>query len=185
MYILDVNRANNRAWTPEQAWLLIKSLATNPSIRYNELLLSDTYKSSGTGTSNNNNNTNGESTLQALEQAELITITSTNGRPSSIKPGRPVFAAAFKRLTEDHVLKARMDLAILSQLVQIETHAIEKCESELNLLAQFQLPHRSPLALELQSRLAWLLQKVRVAQDKLERYEGESKGLKEVLRRDF
>lgn len=169
MYILDASRAN-RAWTPEQAWLLIKSLAANPCIRYNELLLSDTYKSG----------TNGEATLQALEQAELISIISTNGRPSAIKPGRPVFAAAFKRLTEDHVLTARMDLAILSELVKLETQGIEKCETELNLLAR--VPgHPS----EIRARSKWLLQKVWAAQDKVEKYERESGALKGILQREF
>lgn len=168
MYILDVNRAN-RAWTPEQAWLVIKSLAANPCIRYNELLLSDTYKSG-----------NGEATLQALEQAELISIISTNGRPCSIKPGRPVFAAAFQRLTGDRVLKARMDLAVLSELVKIETQGIDKCENELNLLAQ--LPGRSP---EIYPRIKWLLKKMSAGQNKVEKYERESGQLKGILQREF
>jgi hypothetical protein len=168
MYILDVNRAS-RAWTPEQAWLLIKSLATDPSIRYNELLLSDTYKSS-----------NSEATLQALEQAELISIISTNGRPCRIKPGRPVFAAAFKRLTEDHVLQARMDLAILSQLVKIETQGIEKCENELNLLAQ--VPGKPP---EIHKRIAWLLKKLSEGHGKVEQYERENGKLKMILKEEF
>lgn len=169
MYILDANRAN-RAWTPEQAWLIIKSLAEKPCIRYNELLLSDTYKS-GNG---------GEATLQALEQAELISIISTNGRPRSIKPGRPVFAAAFKRLTEDHVLKARMDLAILSELIKLETQGIEKCETELDLLAK--LPRRPP---EVHGRINWLLKKMSAGQDKVEKYERESGELKGILQREF
>lgn len=169
MYILDANRAN-QAWTPEQAWLIIKSLAENPSIRYNELLLSDTYKSSS----------NGEAVLQALEQAELISITSTNGRPHSIKPGRPVFTAAFQRLTADHVLQARMDLSILTELIKIETQGIDKYETELKLLAQ--LPHRP---WEVRARTQWLLDKLSVGQRKVEKYERESGRLKGVLTREF
>ncbi|KAL8741120.1 MAG: hypothetical protein Q9190_006237, partial [Brigantiaea leucoxantha] len=102
MYILDaVDHSGstaapaNRKWTPEQAWLLIRSLASTPTLRYNELLLNDTYKSGG------------EFVLQALEQAELISIvSSSNGRPQVIKPGKPVYQAAFRQLTEDKVLKA-------------------------------------------------------------------------------
>lgn len=194
MYILDVNRTD-RAWTPEQAWLLIKSLAANPSIRYNDLLLSDIYKSSFSRNTTNNNTTTstGESTLQALEQAELITITSsTNGRPSSIKPGRPIFAAAFERLIEDRVLTARMDLAILSQLVKIETQAIEKCEAELNLLAQLHGSgsgtgggRASLVVAELRPRVDWLLKKMGKAQMVVERYERESDLLKAVLKEEF
>ncbi|KAI4184480.1 MAG: hypothetical protein LQ348_004546, partial [Seirophora lacunosa] len=127
MYILDVDQASSRHWTPEQAWLLIKRLACNPSLRYNELLLSDTFKPSADGSG-------GEPTLRALEQAELIAIVSANGRPCSIKPGKPVYAAAFRQLTADHVLAARLDLAVLAQLIKLESAAIEKAEAELALL---------------------------------------------------
>ncbi|KAL8695821.1 MAG: hypothetical protein Q9224_003136, partial [Gallowayella concinna] len=127
MYILDISSSSSngssssRPWTPEQAWLLIKSLASTPSLRYNELLLSDTFKSS-------------DAALLALEQFELITIISQNGRPHSIKPGKPVYQAAFKQLVSDRVLKARLDLAVLNQLMGIETKAIDKAEAELSLL---------------------------------------------------
>lgn len=140
MYILD---SSPRIWTPEQAWLIIKSLASAECLRYNELLLSDIFKSGG------------EATLQALEQAEMITIVSSNGRPTSIKPGKPVYAAAFRQLTEDHVLKARLDLAILTQLIKAETSGIEKYEAELNLLGN--LPGQPR---EIQGRVRWLLGKL-------------------------
>ena len=145
MYILDVDKT--RKWTAEQAWLLVKWLADRESIRYNEVLLSDTYKSGG------------ETILQALEQAELIAIVSSNGRPTSIKPGKPVYSAAFKRLTEDHVLKARLDLAILTELIKIETGGIDKVESELNLLGQ--LPGQPA---QVKGRVAWLLGKLSASQ---------------------
>ena len=140
MYILD---SSPRKWTPEQAWLIIKSLASAGSLRYNELLLSDVFKSGG------------EATLQALEQAEMITIVSSNGRPTSIKPGKPVYAAAFRQLIEDHVLKAKMDLAILTQLIKAETSGIDKYEAELNLLGN--LPGQPR---EVQGRVRWLLEKL-------------------------
>ena len=140
MYILD---SSPRGWTPEQAWLIIKSLASTESLRYNELLLSDIFKSGG------------EATLQALEQAEMISIVSSNGRPTSIKPGKPVYAAAFRQLTEDHVLKARLDLAIFTQLIKVETSNIDKYEAELNLLGN--LPGQPK---EIQGRIRWLLGKL-------------------------
>lgn len=167
LYILDVNRSD-RAWTPEQAWLIIKSLAADYSLRYNELLLSDIYKSGG------------ESTLQALEQAELITILSSNGRPHSIKPGKPVYAAAFKLLTEDHVLEARLDLSTLAELSKIETAGIEKYEAELHLLAK--LPGQPA---EVQSRIKWLLGKLKTGHEKISKYEHESNKLKKILQQEF
>ncbi|CAD6581210.1 MAG: mitochondrial escape protein 2 [Alectoria sarmentosa] len=165
MYILD---SNPRTWTPEQAWLIVKSLASTESLRYNEVLLSDIFKFGG------------EATLQALEQAEMISIVSSNGRPMSIKPGKPVYAAAFRQLTEDHVLKARLDLAIFTQLIKIETAGIDKYEAELNLLGN--LPGQPK---EVRGRVRWLLGKLLTGQEKIEKYERESGGLKKILQQEF
>ena len=165
MYILD---SAPRKWSAEQAWLLVKLLAESDSLRYNEILLNDIIKSGG------------EATLQALEQAEMITIISSNGRPTSIKPGKPVYTAAFKQLTEDHVLKARLDLAILSELIKIETQSIDKVEAELSLLGS--LPGAPK---QTKGRVSWLLGKLWASQDKVERYERESGGLKKVLQQEY
>ena len=167
MYILDVDRTAHK-WTSEQAWLLIKNLAEAEDLRYNEILLSDTFKLGG------------ESTLQALEQAELITIVSSNGRPNSIKPGKPVYQSAFQLLTRDHVLKARLDLGVLSELTRIETQSIDKYEAELHLLATLPKQPR-----ELTPRVEWLLKKLQICQSKVERYETESASLKKVLQVEY
>ncbi|KAL8764677.1 MAG: hypothetical protein Q9209_007937 [Squamulea sp. 1 TL-2023] len=171
MYILDISTSSNngatRSWTPEQAWLLIKSLASTPSLRYNELLLSDIFKSS-------------DGALLALEQFELITIVSQNGRPHSIKPGKPVYQAAFKQLVVDRVLKARLDLAVLTQLIGIESKAIDKAEAELTLLGG--LPGQPS---GVKSRVTWLLGKLQASQSKVEGWEKEGKALKDVLAKEY
>ena len=162
MYLLDVD-VSTRKWSPQQAWLLIKELARHETLRYNELLLSDIFK-------------DGEQTLQAMEQAELISITSANGRPHSVKSGKPVYQAAFKYLTEDDVLKSRLDLAILTQLIGIENKNVDKFEAELRLLAD--LPGQPK---ELLPRIHWLLNKAYASHAKVEKYEAESAGLKKIL----
>lgn len=162
MFILDGD-AHTRKWTPQQAWILISQLADEETLRYNEILLSDIYKDGG------------ESTLQALESAELITIESSNGRPHAIKPGRPVYQAAFKYLTQDQVLRSRMDLAVYTQLVGIETKNIEKYENELKLLQE---ANARP---SFMSRVHWLLGKADASQSKIEKYEQESAKLKKTL----
>ena len=172
MYILDLSPSNH-PWTASQAWLLIKSLATTPSLRYNELLLSDTIKSSPSSAS-------GDSILQSLEQAELITILSSNGRPYAVKPGKPVYQAAFKRLVDDEVLRARLDLGILGELTKIETATIDKCEQELRLLGE--LPGQPS---EVRPRVKFLLGKIWGSQEKIEGYERESGVLKKVLGKEF
>jgi len=163
MYLLDVD-TSNRKWTPQQAWLLVKELASKEVLRYNELLLSDVFK-------------DGEQVLQALEQAELISISSSNGRPHAIKPGKPVYQAAFEYLTEDDVLRSRLDLAILTQLISIENKNVDKYETELRLLAKLPVQPK-----ELTPRIRWLLGKVGASHAKVEKYELESVKLKGVLK---
>ena len=166
MYLLDVDPAT-RQWSPQQAWLLIKELAHNEVLKYNELLLSDTFKS------------NGEAVLQSLEQAELITITSKNGRPMSVKPGKPVYQAAFEYLTEDEALKARLDLAIVGELVAGENATVDKCEKELAMLADL------PNAADLKPRITYLLAKVQASQRNIERLEQEGGQMKKIMKEKF
>ena len=148
---------------------LKKELAQKESLRYNEVLIDDILK------------TGGESVLHALEQAELISIVSgANGRPSIIKPGKPVYHPAFKRLTEDKVLKSRMDLAVLTHLTKIENATIEKCENELLLLSKL----RNQPA-QTAGRVTYLLTKLMASQIKVEKYETEMKGLKKVIASEY
>jgi hypothetical protein len=167
MFLLP-GSSESRDWTPQQAWTLIRSLATSETLRYNEVLMLDAYKSSG------------DKALAALEQAELISVQSLNGRPYSIKPGKPVYQPAFQRLTEDHVLSAKMDIALLSEAISSENKSIDKFEQELRLLGE--LPKQPS---ELRSRIQWLLGKIAGSQAKIEGYEKESAGLKKVLLSEF
>ncbi|KAJ4369922.1 mitochondrial escape protein 2 [Neocucurbitaria cava] len=166
MYVFGAeDDGGSRQWNAEQAWMLIKALGQKESLRYNEVLLDDILKGRG------------ETVLRALEQAELITIVSgPNGRPSTIKPGKPVYHPAFKRLTEDKVLKSHLDLAILSNLSKIENATIDKCENELLLLSKLK---NQPA--QTAGRVNYLLSKMMASQDKVEKYELEMKGLKKVL----
>lgn len=171
MYLFGVEDSADaaRQWSPEQAWLLIKQLATRETLRYNEVLLSDSYKSGG------------EKVLQALEQAELISIVSgANGRPAAIKPGKPVYQPAFKLLTEDRVLRSKLDLAVLSELIKIENGNIDKYEGELHLLSNLK---KQPA--ELTPRVQWLLGKLAQSQAKVEKYEKESGTLKKVFGEEY
>lgn len=170
MYIFGAeDEGGNRHWNAEQAWFLIKELAQKESLRYNEVLIDDILK------------TGGESVLRALEQAELISIVSgANGRPSIIKPGKPVYHPAFKRLTEDKVLKSRLDLAILTHLTKIENATIDKCENELLLLSKLK---NQPA--QTSGRINYLLTKLMTSQNKVEKYETEIKGLKKVLGNEY
>lgn len=170
MYLLTIDKSGLK-WSTEQAWYLIKSLATQDSLRYSEVLLSNTFSSSLTPTASN-----GEAVLEALSAAELISIKTSNGRPTAIKAGKPVYQAAFEKLTEDRVLKSRLDLALLAELTKIETKSIDKYETELNMLGS--LPNQPR---EVAPRVRFLLGKLAVSQGKVEAWEKEMGALKKVL----
>lgn len=153
-------------WSREQAWHIIKSLAQSKdgSLLYNKVLLSDLFKD------------NGEATLRALEQAELISVGSVKGFPRWIKPGKPVYKAAFQQLVENKTLEGRLDLMILAQLISNENAGISKYEQELQLLGS--LP-KQPW--ELVPRIEWLLRKVNGSQSKIQQYESDSAALQKML----
>ncbi|KAJ5169065.1 Mitochondrial escape protein 2 [Penicillium canariense] len=153
-------------WTREQAWHLIKTLAhaKDGSLLYTKVLLSDLFKD------------NGEATLRALEQAELISIGSVKGFPRWIKPGKPVYHAAFQQLIENKTLKNRLDLVILGQLIGQENKSISKYEEELQVLGSLPKHPR-----ELTSRIEWLLRKIQGSQTKILQYESDSAILTKLL----
>ena len=164
-----------RLWSPEQVWYLIENLAEKHDLRYNETLLTDTFKSSLTASA-----VNGEAVLEALSQTELITIKTSKGRPESIRPGKPVYQAAFKQLTQDKVLKARLDLAILTELAKIEAKNIDKWESELAIISR--MPRGS---YQVGPRWTYLLDKVAASQTKIENWEKDMSGFKKILSTEY
>ncbi|KAI1655751.1 RNA12 protein-domain-containing protein [Daldinia decipiens] len=156
-------------WSVEQAWYLVKALAGSDSLRYNEVLLHNTFASSTSVP-------DGEAALEGLSNAELITLKLRNGRPALVAPGKPVYAAAFRLLACDPVLAAKMDLAVLTELAKAEAKNIDKAETELALLGG--LP-RQPA--QTAGRTTYLLGKIDAAQRKVEAYEREMGALKKVL----
>lgn len=118
---LLANRSPNKKYTTEQAWHLIQEIAKKESLRYNEVLLSNTFASSTTPGAED-----GELALESLSNAELITVHSHRGRPQTIMAGKPVYQAAFAALVKDTVLKAKMNLAVLTELAKVESKTIEK-----------------------------------------------------------
>ncbi len=165
----------DRRWSSEQAWYLIRAIADSESLRYNEILLAGTF-----ALSTNAAAADGEAALDALAALELITVRSLRGRPQSVRAGRPVYRAAFALLKSDAVLRAKMDLAVLTELAKIESRAIEKVEAELGLLGS--LP-RQPA--QTAARANYLLAKLQASQAKITTYETEMVALKAVLSRDM
>ncbi|KAK3321227.1 RNA12 protein-domain-containing protein [Cercophora scortea] len=163
--------AGEKKWSAEQAWFLIKEIAQKESLRYNEVLLSNTFAASTTAAA-----ASGEAALESLANAELITIKTHGGRPQTIRAGKPVYQAAFAKLFDDAVVKARMDLALLTELAKIEAKTIDKVENELSLLASLHIqPYQTA------ERANYLLAKMQGSQRKIVAYEAEMAVLKAVL----
>lgn len=160
-----------KRWNAQQAWLLVKMLAASEegALRYNEVLMVDTLSKNG-----------GEEVIRALEQAEMISITSNNGRPMAIKPGKPVYLAAFKKLMEDEVLRSRLDLRIVGDRIRWANEDIAKVETELKLLGE--LP-RHPI--ESLPRIKWLLGKLATSQARVSSLEAEAGKLIKVLKEQY
>ncbi|KAA8893885.1 RNA12 protein-domain-containing protein [Sphaerosporella brunnea] len=165
LYFLDGSEGSKRKWAPEQAWYLAKRLAAEDSLRYNEVLLHDFFKDAG------------EDCVQFLEQAEMISIVTHNGRPYAIKPGKPVYKAAFERLMKDKVLKAKMDMISLKAVIRRETAEIKKATEELNLLATCDKKS--------DRRVTYLVKKMEASQKKVEEAELQTLGLKKILSEEF
>ena len=155
-------------WTQEQAWTLIKSLSTNPQVNYNAILLDPLFALD-------------ETPLHELAQAELITvISSAEGRPALIKPGRPIFSAAFALLAADKVFNARMELGRLTFLAAEEKKNIDKAEEELAKLKE--LPGGQ--IREIEPRIRYLLKKIKESQQRIERLDFEMAFVKDVLNKE-
>ncbi|KAI1428483.1 RNA12 protein [Xylaria sp. FL1777] len=175
MFLLPSKVASDgeNKWSMEQAWYLVNQLSQHDTLRYNEVLLSDTFASSLTAP-------NGESALEGLSNAELITVRSHAGRPRSIVVGKPVYQAVFRQLVADGVLTAKMELARLKELAKIEGANIDKVEKELVVLGS--LPNQPSAARE---RVQYLLGKIEGAQKKISGYELEMGKLKKVLSTEY
>lgn len=69
--------------------LLDRNVAARPDLRsqipYHDTLMDFPFKGD-------------EMALRNMEHAELITITTHNGRPSTIRPGKPVYKFVFERV---------------------------------------------------------------------------------------
>lgn len=171
MFLLGKSIEGDKKWSTEQAWYLIKEIAERESLRYNEVLLSNTFASSTTSLA-----ADGEAAIEALANAELITVKSHHGRPQTIRAGKPVYQAAFNRLLQDQVITAKMDLSVLTELAKVEAKNIDKVETELSLLGS--LPSQPRQAAE---RVNYLLAKLQASQKKIVDYEKEMAFRKQVL----
>ncbi|OCH95302.1 hypothetical protein OBBRIDRAFT_878653 [Obba rivulosa] len=167
----DLEDAKNLPWTREQVWILMKQLSTKPEISYHEVLMDFPFKGD-------------ETPLRNMEQAELIAVSTQNGRPSSIKPGKPVYKYVFERLVQDPVFKATQDITFNEKVIASSETIVKACEAELLTLRDVENVEPSWLGGSVISRRAsYLAKKMRAAQHKIEALEKQNADLKKILSR--
>ncbi|KIJ34602.1 hypothetical protein M422DRAFT_70117 [Sphaerobolus stellatus SS14] len=158
----DAEDAKALPWSRQQAWTVMKLLAQKERLPYYEVLLDFPFKGD-------------ESALRAMEHAELISITTVNGRPSTIQPGKPVYRYVFQRLLADRVFQAMQDIALNEQLAAGAESSIKAAEAELATLWEI-----SPKG-QAGGRREYLFNKLAGASDKIQQLEGKNAELKKVL----
>ncbi|KAG2149305.1 RNA12 protein-domain-containing protein [Suillus clintonianus] len=167
----DIDDAKSLAWSREQAWIVLKQLARKAELPYYEVLLDAPFKGD-------------ELPLRAMEHAEIISISTQHGRPSTIRPGRPVFKNVFERLVNDPVFQATQDIALNDKLISSADSTVRTCESELSTLQDLVKAERSFWWFRRKAtseRKDYLLKKMRSAQTKIQTLEKRNAELKRAL----
>ena len=79
------NDARSLPWSREQTWAVLRALARSDTVPYHETLMNAPFRGE-------------EGPLRSMERADLITVDAQDGRPSTIRPGRPIYYHVFRRL---------------------------------------------------------------------------------------
>ncbi|KAF9962961.1 mitochondrial escape protein 2 [Modicella reniformis] len=162
------------SWTPIQFWVIMKQLAVKEAVSYDEFKIHPLFKGD-------------EAPFGAMEQSELISIANKNGRPFSMRPGKPIYQAAFLDILSDEGFAAVMDLDTATFLEKAEMANVAKWEGELKELAH--LLHQNGswffgggrIPKEVDTRFKWLVKKLAESHAKIEKYEQDMSQLKNTV----
>ncbi|EKM55740.1 uncharacterized protein PHACADRAFT_195790 [Phanerochaete carnosa HHB-10118-sp] len=166
----DAEDAKNLPWSREQVWKLMKELAKKPEIPYHEVLIDFPFKGD-------------EGPLREMERAEFIAINIQDGRPTNIKPGKPVYRLVFEKLVQDSVFAAIQDIAYNQKIIVSNEATVRACEEELMTLKEVEAgtSHWWGSRKAVSSRGEYLLKKMRAAVEKIEALEKQNAVLKRTL----
>jgi len=173
----NIDDANALPWTREQAWSVLKQLSQRGEVPYYEVLLEFPFKGD-------------EKALHSLENAEIITIGTSNGRPSSIRAGKPVLQWAFKELAKDPIFRATQDVSLNEKAILSNEKIIFACEEELKTLQGIASMERSWWHFGLgesnhkRARINYLSKRMLGAVRKIEILERQNFELRKILQRD-
>ncbi|KAH9981472.1 RNA12 protein-domain-containing protein [Lactifluus volemus] len=159
----DADDARSLPWTREQAWAVLRALARRDTVSYYETLMNACFKG---------------------EEAEMIAVDTQDGRPSMIRPGRPIYHyVSSGSLMVYPIFQANQDLATNTKLIESAEATVRACEQELQVLRMIGLDsvHWWSSATAPQIRAKYLTQRMANAQATLEKVEKQNKVLRKVL----
>ncbi|KJA27306.1 hypothetical protein HYPSUDRAFT_62986 [Hypholoma sublateritium FD-334 SS-4] len=171
----DNEDGKNLPWSRYQAWKVLKMLATVPEVGYYDMLVDFPFKGD-------------ETALRSMEHAELISISTKNGRPATIRPGKPVLRWVFERVVNDKYFQATQELAYNEKQILDAEAKIDKYEQELALLVDTMKKerrpwysfHRSPCV----ERARSVGEKLAIAERKVSLLERKNVGFKRLLSKE-
>ncbi|KAJ7286029.1 RNA12 protein-domain-containing protein [Mycena rebaudengoi] len=168
----DADDAKSLPWGREQAWGLLKLLSKQSEAPYHQVLLDFPFKGD-------------EAALRSMEHAELISIGTHHGRPSTIRPGKPVYKYVFERLANDPIFRATQDIAYNEKIIAGAEGTVKACEQELLSLKEIgtDAEHWWRGSSAASSRSRYLLNKMQEAAKKIVTLEQKNDELKKVLAR--
>ncbi|KXN90467.1 Mitochondrial escape protein 2 [Leucoagaricus sp. SymC.cos] len=172
----DTDDIKSKSWTREQAWKVVKVLTSKAEVPYFDILMEFPFKGD-------------ENALRGMENAELISIGTHDGRPSTIRPGKPVYRWVFERLVNDAVFRATQEIGFNEKQISTSETAIQKYEEELQRLRTVEeldggwfrwlLGGRT----NVWERERFLLRKLGEANRKVEELDRTNKDLKTIIKR--
>ncbi|KDN40247.1 hypothetical protein K437DRAFT_258710 [Tilletiaria anomala UBC 951] len=160
----DVEDSKTLPWSRGQAWTIVSLLASNEELNYYGTL-HDAFKGD-------------EGALKAMEQEEIISVRHTDGRPSTIRAGRPVFQEAIKRLVDDRVFANTQRFLSNASAIASNEAIVREVERELRDLAEVYSVRTADVG---KARAVYLLEKMADAHAKIQHFDKENAALKKRL----
>jgi len=150
-------------WTVEQAWTLVRGLANASGDAFLSVPGNVAAQAAFDGSEV-------EASLEALEQSGLVTLRSTGGRITGVKPSRPLYRAAFLQLSEDPLVAGVMAKRLAKFNIARETGKIKAAEEELVTLAAAM---QANSIREVKERQDYLAKQLGVSQAKVQKYQND------------
>ncbi|KAJ3241545.1 mitochondrial escape protein 2 [Chytriomyces hyalinus] len=157
-------------WTTVQMWKIVQLLTKYEEISYDDLRYHALFKGD-------------EAPIQAIERAGLISVGHKDGRPYTIKAGRPLYRSAFSRLQSDPKYAAIMGLKTVKALTNDEVKKLTALENELKTITGQADSRLSWWARgEVRKRVDFLAKMIGESQRKLAALYSEERKLKKVVK---